>query len=122
MNSRSGIFWQQRTKLPIFEGRIVDFCDGSDLLGVSQKAQNRRKKAQKATEVLWFPLCLFVIPGGPGRRRAPFWKHRVGLNSRAPSSHFQHPGEPAVTSTAQGHHRHARTVRVRGDSMRPCTT
>ncbi len=52
----------------------------------------------------------------------PLSEAPVGLISRALSSHFQHPKEPAVTSRHKIPSPHARTVRVRGDSMRPCTT
>ena len=35
----------------------------------------------------------FVVKGQRARTApGPPWKYRVGLNSRAPSSHFQHPG------------------------------
>lgn len=53
---------------------------------------------------------------------SPLLEAPVGLLSRMPSSHFQHPKEPAVTSRHKISSTHARTVRVRGDSMRPCTT
>ena len=46
----------------------------------------------------------------------------VGLISRALSSHFQHPFEPRLLPRHRTKPSHARTVRVRGDSIRPCTT
>lgn len=46
----------------------------------------------------------------------------VGLISRGPSSHSQSPVNPAVNFQGAGSLNQARTVRVRGDSMRPCTT
>ncbi len=89
--------WLQRANVPILKGRIVEFSkdDRWHLFAIDGESKPD-----------WKERIFLMCRGGKKRGSdgsEPPLEAPVGLISRVLSSHFQHPKEPAVTSTAQDH-------------------